>query len=83
MIAANFRKFPDAQLAQLELDLAGVVGASDAQRSAFWAWLMKAAQVLELPALPRPAWWVAAKARALELAKRIKGAIVALVFDQE
>ncbi len=83
MIAANFRKYPDAQLVQLELDLAGVVGATAAQRSAFWAWLMQSATVLKLPTLPRPGWWVKAKARALALARQVKGAIVGLVFDKE
>lgn len=81
MIAKNFRLYPDAQLAQLELDLAGVVGACEEQRSTWWSWLGAVGRVIELPGLPRPAWWVAAKKRAVALSRAVKAAILSL-FNQ-
>ena len=77
MIAANFRKYPDAQLKQLELDLV-VVGAEQVQRDVFWSWLMNTGNVIALPALPKPAWWVALKKKASELAKAVKQALLRL-----
>jgi hypothetical protein len=75
MIAANFRKFPEAQLLQLELELSGVVGASEDQRGVFWSWLMSTGKAISLPSLPRPGWWVAAKRRAFDLAKSVCSAL--------
>lgn len=83
MIATNFRKYPDAQLAQLELDLGGVVGADEQQRGAFWSWLMNTGTFIDLPKRPAPAWWAAAKRKAVALAKSVKTALLAFVFNPE
>lgn len=76
MIAMNYRKFADALIAQLELDLSGVQDA--ATRSAWWSWLMNAGkpQPVERPAAP--AWWTAIRAACTALARRVKAAILAL-----
>ncbi len=83
MIAANFRKFPEAQMAQMELDLSGTVGTDEVQRASFWSWLMNTGKVLALPGLPRPAWWVAARRAAQKLAKAVKMALLPLNFWKE
>lgn len=79
MIAANLRKYPDAMLSQLELDLAGTSGASEPQRAAFWTWLMNTGKVIKRRIVV-PAWWKEAKARAVKLAKTVKAACLALMF---
>lgn len=83
MIAANFRKHPDAQLVQMELELGGTCGADENQRNAFWMWLLNTGKVLNLPALPRPTWWVAARNAAKELAMAVKKALQPLNFWKE
>ncbi|WP_382160372.1 hypothetical protein [Hydrogenophaga sp. ANAO-22] len=78
MIASNFLKHPDAQLRQMEMDLAGVPDATDEQRAAWWTWLMNATKH-EAPVKPAaPAWWKAAKRAAAQLAQAVRRAIVAL-----
>lgn len=75
-IAANFRKFPEAQVRQMELDLSGVVGASDEQRGCFWAWLMDSCKVKTLPKFPVPQWVKVAKQKAAALARAVKAAVL-------
>ncbi len=75
MIAANFRKYPEAQLLQLELDLAGVVGACRTQRDAAHKWLMNAITVITLPKPNTPAWFAAFRRRATSLAKKVREAL--------
>jgi hypothetical protein len=78
MIAANLRKHPDAMLRQLELDLAGTIGATETQRAAFWTWLMNTAKVIKRRVVI-PAWWKETKARAVKLAKAIQAACLHLM----
>lgn len=75
-VAANFRKFPEAQMRQMELDLSGVVGASDEQRGCFWTWLMDSCKVKVLPVFPVPQWVKVAKRKAAALARAVKAAIL-------
>lgn len=77
MIAANFRKFADALIAQMELDLSGTVGACEKQRGAWWAWLMKTGETQAAPAAPRPSWWVALRQAAAKLSRAVKAACMA------
>ena len=74
MIAMNYRKFADALIAQLELDLSGIQDA--ATRSAWWTWLMESGkpQPVERPAAP--AWWRAMRSACTALARRVKDAIL-------
>ena len=76
MIAMNFRKYADALIAQLELDLSGVQ--DTATRSAWWNWLMEAGkpQPVERPAVP--AWWKTMRAASTALARHVKEAIFQL-----
>lgn len=78
MIAKNFRMYPDAQLLQLELDLAGVIDAPAVQRDAWWFWLMRTATVLALPKPAAPEWFVAFKRRALALARSVKARLMTM-----
>lgn len=75
-IASNFRKFPEAQLLQMELDLSGVVGASDEQRGCFWDWLMDSCKVKTLPKFPVPDWVRVAKRKTASLALAVKAAVL-------
>lgn len=75
MIAANYRRFADALIAQLELDFSGTVGADEKQRAAWWSWLMNAGIVQPLPARARPVWWVALRKAAAALARAVRAAI--------
>lgn len=69
--------YPDAMLLQIELDLAGVVGAEKRQRDAWWTWPMNTGRVIEHK-VTAPAWWAAMKRRALALAKAVKAACMAV-----
>lgn len=75
-IAANFRKYADALIRQLELDFSGIDDASS--RAAWWSWLMNAgkAQPLARPAVP--AWAAAVTKRARAMALRVKDACMSL-----
>lgn len=75
MIAANYRRYADALIAQLELDFSGTVGADEQQRAAWWCWLMNAGIVQPLAAAARPAWWVALRRSAAALAQAVRAAI--------
>lgn len=79
MIAANLRKHPDAMLRQMELDLAGVVGAPEGQRKAFWTWIMKTATVT-IRKVTAPNWWKEMKTRAVALARAVKAACMHLAL---
>lgn len=83
MIATNFRKHPDAQMVQMELELSGTCGADENQRNAFWVWLLNTGKVLHLPTLLRPEWWVAAQNRTKKLAMAVKNALQPLNFWKE
>lgn len=74
-IASNFRKYPEAQVRQLELDLSGVVDVSDVQHECFWAWLMNSCKVIVLPKLKLPEWVKAARRKARALAMSVKSSI--------
>jgi len=81
MIAANLRKHPDAMIRQLELDLAGVVGADKPQRETFRNWLMNTGKVI-VRKIVAPGWWVALQRRAARLAKGIKAALLRLFVTE-
>lgn len=76
MIAANFRKFADALIAQMELDFSGVQDA--ATRAAWWSWLMDAGKPQPLERPTAPAWWRALRRAAKALARTVKAAIFQL-----
>lgn len=79
MIAANFLKYPEAQLAQRELDLAGVQGATQEQRQAWWQWLMQAG-AHRAPLRPAiPGWLRALNTRARALANSVRAALLRLL----
>lgn len=74
MIAHNYRRYADALIAQMELDFSGVIGAGEQQRAAWWEWLMTAGIPQPLPARARPAWWIALRRAASQLARSVKEA---------
>lgn len=76
MIAMNFRKYADALIAQLELDLSGVQ--DSATRAAWWSWLMESGKTQPIERPEPPAWWRALRAAATKLARRIKTAMLQL-----
>lgn len=80
MIAMNFRKYADALIRQMELDLSGEQDA--ATRAAWWAWMMEAGRPQPLQRPTSPAWWLALRAASQTLARAVKAAILQL-FKQE
>lgn len=78
MIAANYRRYADALIAQMELDLSGTMGADESQRAAWWSWLMTTGTPKTAPAASRPAWWVALRRAAAQLAKAVKAACLSI-----
>ena len=78
MIATNFLKYPEAQIVQMELDLAGVIGAPEAQRSAWWAWLMKTAAHTKALTTTAPQWLVGMRVRARALAASVRARLMTL-----
>lgn len=78
MIATNFRKFADALIAQMELDLSGTMGASEEQRAAWWSWLMLTGAPQAAPGAARPSWWVALRRAAAKLSRAVRAACLGL-----
>lgn len=70
MIATNYRRFADALIAQMELDLSG--SADDASRAAWWDWLMQAGTPQATPKRVLPRWLALARRSAKKLAKAVK-----------
>ncbi len=77
MIAANYRRFADALIRQIEMDFSDAA-ASEAQRAAWWQWLMTAGIPQAVRAIAIPAWLGALRRRAHQLALAIKHALVNL-----
>lgn len=84
MIAKNYRQFPDALIAQRELELVFAVGETVSEdelvlmKAAFNAagtWLKSYAMKVKAAAAKIPAWWAAMRRRAKALAKSVKEAI--------
>lgn len=84
MIAKNYRQFPDALIAQRELELVFAVGETvsegeielmKATFNAAGAWLKSYAMTVKATAAKIPAWWAAMRRRAKALAKSVKEAI--------
>lgn len=78
MIAKNFYRYPEAQLAQMELDLAGVLEASPEQRHAWWTWLLRTCAITRPSRPVAPKWLVAMKRRARTLANSVRAALLRL-----
>lgn len=83
MLASNYRKFPDALIAQRELELVFPVcpvvseAALETIRATFNAggeWIRSYAKQITLT-VPIPAWFQAMRKRAIALAKAVKAAI--------
>jgi hypothetical protein len=81
MIAANYRKYADALIRQLELDLSGAQDA--ATRAAWWTWLMEAGKPQPAQRPEAPAWWVALRGACSRLARAVKAACMGLFNTQE
>lgn len=91
MIAANFRKFPEAMALQLVLAFGRckwhtsrpTTRVGRAQR-AEQARLVKAtAQIVRWIKVPTPAWWKQAQREAKALARTIKANLTQLVWDEQ
>ena len=80
MIATNFRKYTEAQNAQMELDLVGTIGASEKQRECNWQWMMTISTVIKATVKAAPEWFKEQAERAKALAREIKAAYMALAF---
>lgn len=78
MIATNYRRYADALIAQMELDLSNGVDADASTRAAWWAWLMQAGkpQAAAKPISPR--WWSLLRRAAARLAKAVKTACMTI-----
>lgn len=87
MIARNYRKFPDALIAQSELELVFAVGevvsevelaVMRASFAAAGAWIRQYAAAVAAVAANIPAWWAAMRQRAKALSRAVKAAISSL-----
>ena len=80
MIANNFRKFPEAQLLQLELMLADEATAADeiarGRTGTYFAWLMNCGKVIELAKAVTPSWFAAMTRRAKLWANAVRAALM-------
>lgn len=78
MIAANYRRYADALIRQIELDLAPAAEAAKQTRDAWWTWLLQSGITQPAPAKPMPAWLKAMRASAKRIAAAIKAALLTL-----